>query len=97
MDCEGSILTPLHEQGLVSILEMLRHEAIQSVAVSFLFSFVNPAHEEWVTKRLRDEGFFVTGSSEILPEFREYERTSTTVVNAYVSPVLDAYLGRLER
>ena len=97
VDCEGTILTPLQEQGLLSILEMLRHEAIQSVAVSFLFSFVNPAHEQWVTKRLRDEGFFVTGSSEILPEFREYERTSTTVVNAYVSPVLDTYLGRLER
>ncbi|MCW5782491.1 MAG: hydantoinase/oxoprolinase family protein [Nitrospirales bacterium] len=97
VDCEGTILTPLQEQGLVAILEMLRHEAIQSVAVSFLFSFMNPAHEQWVTKRLRDEGFFVTGSSEILPEFREYERTSTTVVNAYVSPVLDTYLGRLER
>ncbi|GJL59279.1 MAG: N-methylhydantoinase A [Nitrospirales bacterium] len=97
VDCEGNILTPLQDQGLVSILEMLRHEAIQSVAVSFLFSFVNPAHEQWVTKRLREEGFFVTGSSEILPEFREYERTSTTVVNAYLSPVLDAYLGRLER
>lgn len=97
VDCEGNILTPLQEQGLVSILEMLRHEAIQSVAVSFLFSFVNPAHEQWVTRRFRDEGFFVTGSSEILPEFREYERTSTTVVNAYVSPVLDTYLGRLER
>ncbi|WNM60708.1 hydantoinase/oxoprolinase family protein [Candidatus Nitrospira neomarina] len=97
VDCEGNILTPLQDQDLVPILKMLRHEAIQSVAVSFLFSFVNPAHEQWVTKRLREEGFFVTGSSEILPEFREYERTSTTVVNAYVSPVLDAYLSRLER
>lgn len=97
VDCEGNILTPLQEHDLVSILEMLRRDAIQSVAVSFLFSFVNPAHEQWVTKRLRDEGFFVTCSSEILPEFREYERTSTTVVNAYVSPVLDTYLGRLER
>jgi N-methylhydantoinase A len=97
VDCEGNILTPLQEQDLISILERFRRDAIQSVAVSFLFSFVNPAHEQWVTKRLRDEGFFVTGSSEILPEFREYERTSTTVVNAYVSPVLDTYLGRLER
>ncbi|MBA3613820.1 MAG: hydantoinase/oxoprolinase family protein, partial [Nitrospirales bacterium] len=97
VDCEGNILTPLQEEDLDSILEMLRQDGIQSVAVSFLFSFVKPDHEQWVTKRLRDEGFFVTGSSEILPEFREYERTSTTVVNAYVSPVLDTYLGRLER
>ncbi len=97
VDCKGNILTPLQDQGLPPILEMLRNDGIQSVAVSLLFSFVNPTHEQWLTKRLRDEGFFVTGSSEILPEFREYERTSTTVVNAYVSPVLDTYLGRLER
>ena len=94
---EGKVVTALQENELDTIIEVLRRENIQSVAVSFLFSFVNPEHEQWVTKRLRAEGFFVTASSEILPEFREYERTSTTVVNAYVSPVLDAYLGSLER
>ena len=97
VDYEGNVVTPLQEKELGPVIEILRRENIQSVAVSFLFSFVNPTHEQWVTKRLRDEGFFVTTSSEILPEFREYERTSTTVVNAYVSPVLDTYLGRLER
>jgi N-methylhydantoinase A len=97
VDYEGKVVTVLQEKELDEIIETLRGEKIQSVAVSFLFSFVNPAHEQWVTKRLRAEGFFVTASSEILPEFREYERTSTTVVNAYVSPVLDAYLGNLER
>lgn len=97
VDYEGTVVIPLQEKELDAIIETLRQEHIQSVAVSFLFSFVNPAHEQCVTRRLREEGFFVTVSSEILPEFREYERTSTTVVNAYVSPTLDSYLGRLER
>jgi len=97
VDYAGNIVAPLQENELDAIIEKLKSQNIQSVAVSFLFSFVNPAHEQWVTNRLRAEGLFVTASSEILPEFREYERTSTTVVNAYVSPVLDAYLGRLER
>ncbi|MDH5428534.1 MAG: hydantoinase/oxoprolinase family protein, partial [Nitrospirota bacterium] len=97
VDYEGNIVTPLQENELDAIIKELTDQQIQSVAVSFLFSFVNPAHEQWVANRLRAEGLFVTASSEILPEFREYERTSTTVVNAYVSPVLDSYLGRLEQ
>ncbi|MGD9850977.1 MAG: hydantoinase/oxoprolinase family protein [Nitrospirales bacterium] len=97
IDVQGNTVSPLEKAGLEPIVEFLRGHAIQSVAVSFLFSFVNPTHERWVTDRLREEGFFVTASSELLPEFREYERTSTTVVNAYVSPILDTYLGRLEQ
>ncbi len=95
MDFQGNIVTPLQQDAVGPIVELLRSNDIQSVAVSFLFSFVNPVHERWVTNRLRAEGFFVSASSELLPEFREYERTSTTVANAYVSPVLDTYLGRL--
>lgn len=97
IDVQGNMVIPLEKSGLEPIIDFLRRNAIQSVAVSFLFSFVNPTHERWVTERLRKEGFFVTASSELLPEFREYERTSTTVVNAYVSPILDTYLGRLEQ
>ncbi len=97
MDYEGNIVTPLEERELKSIIKTLKNQNVESVAVSFLFSFMNPVHEQWVATQLRAEGFFVTASSEILPEFREYERTSTTVVNAYVSPVLDTYLGRLEQ
>jgi len=97
VDCQGDIVTPLGQDDMDPIIKRLRGEAIQSVAVSFLFSFANPRHERWVAERLREEGLFVTASSELLPEFREYERTSTTVVNAYVSPVLDHYLGRLEQ
>jgi len=69
---------------------------VDSVAVCLLFSFANPKHEQRLTDKLRAAGFFASASHEILPEYREYERTSTTVVNAYVSPVLDRYLSKLE-
>ncbi len=72
------------------------HPTIESIVVVFLFSFANPKHEQIVAKKLRTAGYFVSASHEILPEYREYERTSTTVVNAYVSPVLDRYLKRLQ-
>src|SRR5690606_34908238 len=89
VDFQGRVVMPLQQEALEPILEFLWATDIHSVAVSLLFSFVNPAHERWVADRLRKEGLFVTASSELLPEFREYERTSTTVVNAYVSPVLN--------
>jgi N-methylhydantoinase A len=80
---------------LVSHLQSIEPE-LQSIAVCFLFSFANPNHEQLVAEKLRNAGFFVSASHEILPEYREYERTSTTVVNAYVSPVLDRYLKKLD-
>ncbi len=97
IDCHGKVVTTLMEEEMDSLIRTLRAGDIRSVAVSFLFSFVNPTHERRVARRLREAGFFVTASSELLPEFREYERTSTTVVNTYVSPVLDQYLGHLEQ
>jgi N-methylhydantoinase A len=59
---------------------------VESVAVCLLFSFVNPEHEKRVAEFLRARGFFVSVSHEISPEYREYERTSTTVLNAFVAP-----------
>ncbi len=97
MDHEGHIVVSLQKEEVDGLIQDLRQHEVESVAVSFLFSFVNPSHEQWVVSRLREAGFFATASSDLLPEFREYERTSTTVVNAYVSPVLDKYLGRLEQ
>ena len=61
-----------------------------------MFSFANPEHEDLLANTLRKSGFLVSASHEILPEYREYERTSTTVINAYVSPVMDEYLSNLE-
>ena len=94
----GKILLELAESQADELVAEIGRltAAVESIAVCFLFSFANPTHEQTVTQKLRDAGYFVSASHEILPEYREFERTSTTVVNAYVSPVLDHYLSRLE-
>ena len=96
IDHTGQVLSSLHEDDIDKLISNLAQFPIESVAVCLLFSFVNPDHEDIITDRLRQAGYFVSPSTEILPEFREYERTSTTVINAYVSPVLDRYLARLD-
>lgn len=96
IDHQGEVLISLDEHQIPALLDSLRAHQVQSVAISFLFSFTHPLHEEQVANDLRQAGLFVTPSHELLPEFREYERASTTVVNGYVSPVLDQYLGELE-
>lgn len=95
VDRRGQVLHALDEAALAGLVEQLRRAGVQSAAVCLLFSFANPAHEQQIGAALRQAGLLVSLSSEILPEFREYERASTTVINAYVSPVLDRYLGRL--
>ena len=77
--------------------EHIRRHGIEAVAVSFLHSYANPAHEKAATDILRREfpDLFITPSHEVLPEIREYERTSTTVINAYVGPPVRRYLGAL--
>jgi len=97
VDYQGRPVSPLEPGTLPSLIEKLKAARVTSVAVSLLFSFLYPAHENLMAEQLRQAGFLVSASSEILPEFREYERTSTTVVNAYVSPIMDRYLERLER
>ena len=79
------------------IASRVRASRAESVAVCFLFSFLRPEHERLLARRLRAEGYSVSVSHEILPEFREYERTSTTVVNAYLAPVMSRYLERIEQ
>jgi N-methylhydantoinase A len=96
VDRYGKIIEPLETTGFDTILSSLKKFQVESVAVCLLFSFTNPVHERKLVAALREAGFFVSLSSEILPEYREYERTGTTAVNAYVSPVLDRYLARLE-
>ena len=92
----GEVLQVLDPAQLDDIIQDLERYSVSSVAVSLLFSFVHPQHEQLIARKLRDTGFTVSLSSEILPEFREYERTSTTAVNAYVSPILERYLNNLE-
>jgi len=96
VDCQGEVLKALDPTTMDGIIRELQEKNVASVAVCFLFSFLYPKHEKVVAERLRSAGFFVSPSCEILPEYREYERISTTTVNAYVSPVLDGYLHRLE-
>ena len=98
VDASGEVLIPLSEDSLEGLAAGLRAAGgIESVAVCTLFSFLQPDHERVLADRLRSLGYPVSASHEILPEFREFERTSTTVVNAYVGPVLDRYLGEIER
>ncbi len=93
---DGSVLEPLVEADLDGVVGALRESGVESVAVCFLHSYRNAVHEETVAARLRAEGFRVSASHEILPEYREFERWSTTAVNAYVAPLMARYLQRLQ-
>ncbi|GER84017.1 N-methylhydantoinase A [Thermogemmatispora aurantia] len=93
----GEVLIPLDEGSLEEALATLAREEVEAVAVVLLFSFANPAHERRVAEAARQRGWYVSASAEVLPEFREYERTSTLVLNAYVGPLIDRYLGQLEQ
>ncbi len=91
---DGSILRPLAPSAVASLQASLGN--IDAVAVCLLHSYANPAHERLVGETLRAAGLNVSLSSEILPEYREYERAATTVVNAYVSPLMARYIESLE-
>lgn len=93
----AEILHAIDPEQVKALIPVLKEHSISAVAVCLLFSFLRPEHERAVAEKLRSAGFLVSLSSEILPEYREYERTSTTAVNAYVSPVLDKYLSHLEQ
>lgn len=97
VDHTGQVVIPLDPAQVEMLIPFLHQQQVQSVAVCLLFSFVYPTHERIIAEKLRAVGFRVSASCEILPEFREYERMSTTVINAYVSPILDSYLSRLEQ
>ena len=92
----GEVLEPLVLDEISNLIDDLRQNKVRSVAISLLFSFHYPKHEEIIAKELRNAGFFVSVSSNVVPEFREFERASTTVVNAYVTPVLNEYIGKLQ-
>jgi N-methylhydantoinase A/oxoprolinase/acetone carboxylase beta subunit len=99
VDYTGTILEDLTPEALETLTSLLAEARVDGVAVSFLFSFLNPVHEEMVLEALRKlpDPPFISLSSRVLPEFREYERTSTVVVNSYVGPVMERYLGNLEK
>jgi N-methylhydantoinase A len=98
MNAAGEVLIPLDETAIGALAETLMTAKIEAVAVCFLHSYANPAHEVVAGNLLRRllPDVFVTLSHEILREFREYERTSTTVLNAFVGPRVSRYLDRLQ-
>jgi N-methylhydantoinase A/oxoprolinase/acetone carboxylase beta subunit len=97
LDYTGAVLEAVEPGAIYTLSQVLRARGAEVIAVCLLHSYVNAAHERLVADRLRADGWAVCTSSEVLPEYREYERWSTTVVNAYVTPLIDRYLGRLEQ
>ncbi len=93
---EGAILRSPSGQHLQELREKIRQSGAKSIAVSLLFSFVNPTNEQLVARALAPLGLPISISHEILPEFREYERGSTVVTNAYLAPLVSSYIRELE-
>ncbi|HLN11395.1 MAG TPA: hydantoinase/oxoprolinase family protein [Xanthobacteraceae bacterium] len=95
---DGAVVTPFADDEVDQLIDLLTAARVEAVAVSLLFSFINPAHERRLGARLRaalpDVKIYL--SSEVLPEIKEFERTSTTAVCAYVGPILASYLEHLE-
>ena len=97
INAKGEIIKDLSPEEIKKVAKFLKEKKVESVAISFLFSFLNNHHEKEVEKIFRDEGFFVSSSYRIIPEFREFERSSTVVVNAYVMPKVNKYVDFLEK
>ncbi|MHA2212420.1 MAG: hydantoinase/oxoprolinase family protein, partial [Candidatus Thorarchaeota archaeon] len=93
----GETLRPLDNDEILRGLGRLDELNPESVAISFLFSFQNKEHEQKILKAVEEQiGCYAAASSDVLPEFREFERTSTTVLEAYLGPLVVGYLGRLD-
>ncbi len=98
VDAEGRILVPLDQESVRQAARRFRQEGVEAVAICFLHSYLNPCHEKAAADILKQElpGTFLTMSSEVCPEFREYFRASTTIVNAAIAPIVSNYLERME-
>ena len=88
----------LKPESIQTMNRLIAESGAEAVAISFLFSFLNTAQEEMVLEALKkmENPAYITASFRVMPEFREYERASTVVVNAYVGQVMSQYLGELE-
>ncbi len=91
----GEVLEPLARTEIVALVSQLKRAKVESVAVSLLFSFVRSEHEESIAKALSTLGIPISISHQLLPEYREYERTSTITINAYLQPLMGSYIKRL--
>jgi N-methylhydantoinase A len=95
---DGSIVELLDADGLARVADDMRRQRVEALAICFLHAYANPAHEDAARRYLEMAlpGVYVCASSEIAAEWREFERTSTTVMNAFVGPTVDPYVSRLE-
>ena len=98
MDGDGEVVRALNPASVTAALDRMRGHDVDSVAICLLHSYANPTHERAVMDLVRQHAphLSISASHQVLPEFREYERTSTTVVNAFVKPVVDRYLALVE-
>jgi N-methylhydantoinase A/oxoprolinase/acetone carboxylase beta subunit len=95
LDATGRTLVSVNRREVDRLARVITRRSADIIAVCLLHSYANPAHERQIAERLRRAGLRVCASHEVLPEYREFERWSTTVVNAYVTPIIDRYLGHL--
>ena len=91
----GEVIEALDERELKALVATVKRAGVEAVAISLLFSFLHPEHEERIAAALASLGVPLSISNRILPEYREYERTSTVVINAYLQPLMGRYLNRL--
>jgi N-methylhydantoinase A len=99
VDCFGEVVVPLNESEAETAIRRLLAQGVEAIAVCFLWSFKNPAHERRLKQMIRDiaPNVFVSCSVDIAPKWGEYERTTATALNAYIGPVMARYLGNLDR
>jgi N-methylhydantoinase A len=99
LDHKGKVLTALDEKAVADAARQLKQEGVEAIAVCYLYSFLNPDHEQRTREILREifPEAVISLSSEVAPEFREYFRASTTVINAGVQPIVERYLANIEK
>jgi N-methylhydantoinase A len=93
----GETFEPLNQKQLPKLISRLKKAKVESAAICFLFSFLQPEHEQQVARALQSLGIPLSVSHQILPEYREFERTSTVTINAYLQPLMGKYLTRLAK
>lgn len=96
---DGAELIPLDEEEVRAAVRKMKADKVEAIAVCFLFSFLNPAHEQRVKEIIKEEypEVYISLSSEVLPQFREYERFTTTGLNAYIGPTTARYIKQLQK
>ena len=96
---DGRVSEPLDEEALDAALDQLERDGVEALAVCFLFSYLNPEHEERVGTKIKKRfpGMYSSLSSQVIPQIKEFDRLSTTVINSYVGPVFGEYLQNLEQ